>query len=51
MEQLEIEKEFGYKHVMAAEAELAIELSHGNSNFTENDKLVVENLLILVLVA
>jgi hypothetical protein len=45
MEQLEIEKEFGYKHVMAAEAELAIELSHGNSNFTENDKLVVENLI------
>lgn len=45
MEQLEIDKEFGYKHVMAREAEMAIELSHGNSNFTENDKSVVENLV------
>lgn len=45
LEQLKMEMDFGYKHVMAMEAELAIELARQNNNFVELDKRVVENLV------
>lgn len=44
LEQLSMEREFGYKHVMAMEAELAYQLSSQNNDGDEIDKSVVENL-------
>jgi hypothetical protein len=45
LEQLQMEEEFGYKHVMAMEAELAVELANQNNNFEELDGRVVANLV------
>lgn len=44
MEQLAMQKEFGYKHVMAMEAENAVNLIHTQNNFEEKRKRTATNL-------
>jgi len=43
MEQLLMQKEFGYKHVMGMEAELGIQLVFGQNNIEEKRKRTIEN--------
>jgi hypothetical protein len=45
MEQLQMEKEFGYKHIMAMEAENAINLVDGQNNREEIDKQIAISLV------
>lgn len=45
MEQLLMEKEYGYKHVLAMEAELGIQLVQQENNFEELRKRVIEDLV------
>ena len=44
MEQLEMEQQFGYKHVMSMEAEQAISLSFYQNKFDDKRKRTIENL-------
>jgi hypothetical protein len=45
VEQLEMEKQYGYKHVMSIEAEDAINLIHQQNNQDEHRETTVENLV------
>ena len=44
LEQLKMEEQFGYKHVMSMEAEMAASLSMYQNNFEEKRKRTIENL-------
>jgi len=44
MEQLEMEQQFGYKHVMSMEAEQAVSLSFYQNKFDDKRKRTIENL-------
>jgi hypothetical protein len=44
LEQLKMEEQFGYKHVMSMEAELAASLAMYQNNFEEKRKRTIENL-------
>ncbi len=44
MEQLEMEQQFGYKHVMSMEAEMAVSLAFHQNKFDDKRKRTIENL-------